>query len=219
MAVLLLTLEMVGQFPRWPDQIHLLRRDFSMLSTLPAMLAPPVAVVYNALRFPYDRLAGRSMKAASETIVRVLGEEARAEEEEKSGARRRKERERKRERSAQCADSGVSWAASSDEAGTSSSQPVAESVEHRDNQDKDGRRLAGRQEGLPGLATPYHSHTEIPTSLSQSPQEKMIEGTTDKGEGRYITWAKTSESVPIVAKGVRHVCAGTTIDFCPWQQA
>ena len=131
-----------------------------MLSTLPAMLAPPVAVVYNALRFPYDRLAGRSMKAASETIVRVLGEEARAEEEEKSGARRRKERERKRERSAQCADSGVSWAASSDEAGTSSSQ----SVEHRDNQDKDGRRLAGRQEGLPGLATPYHSHTEITTS-------------------------------------------------------
>ena len=39
--------------------------------------------------------------------------------------------------------------------------------------------------------------------------------TTDYGEGRYITWAKTSESVPIVAKGVRHVCEGTTIDFCP----
>ena len=36
---------------------------------------------------------------------------------------------------------------------------------------------------------------------------------------RPITWAKASESLPIVAKGVRHVCMGIYIAFYPWQQA
>ena len=57
------------------------------------------------------------------------------------------------------------------------------------------------------------------------PKQRASVGTCVRTEapciGRYhrlrrrqtITWAKTSESVPIVAKGVRHVCKGTTIDF------
>ena len=36
-----------------------------------------------------------------------------------------------------------------------------------------------------------------------------------KERTRYITWAKTSEPVPIIAKGVRHICGSTTIAFCP----
>ena len=38
-------------------------------------------------------------------------------------------------------------------------------------------------------------------------------GPQTKERTRYIAWAKTSESMPILAKGVRHVCGGT-IDFC-----
>ena len=56
-------------------------------------------------------------------------------------------------------------------------------------------------------------HGSVEVEKIYFPRHTVIAQT--KERSRYITWAKTSESVPIVAKGVRHVCGGTTIDSSP----